>query len=74
MADISTVTIWIIDGDTELKEGNTVEVETTSGEIVKGEVYILYDDSIHIESVQLGDSVIINKDNIKSIICTNLIF
>ncbi|WP_410495044.1 hypothetical protein QTL86_03370 [Cellulosilyticum sp. ST5] len=71
MADISTVTIWIIDGDTELKEGDAVEVETTSGEIVKGEVYILYDDSIHIESVQLGDSVIINKDNIKSIICTN---
>ncbi|ADZ82685.1 hypothetical protein [Cellulosilyticum lentocellum] len=71
MADINTVTIWILDGETELKECDYVEIETKSGEKVKGEVYILYDDSIHIESEQLGDSITIDKDNIKSIIRTN---
>lgn len=68
--DISTVTIWILDGETELKEGDSVEIETQSGEKVKGEVYVLYDDSIQIESEQLGD-ITIYKDNIESIIRTN---
>lgn len=71
MADINTVTIWILDGETELEECDYVEIETKSGEKVKGEVYILHDDSIHIESEQLGDSITIDKDNIKSIIRTN---
>lgn len=38
MADINTVTIWILDGETELKECDYVEIETKSGEKVKGEV------------------------------------